>query len=113
MSIINEVKTLEPLKTERNTWRSAVLFKTSEDARRAGYGLMYDDREGCVWGIRKDNHSWDVAFVPYEPQYEKYSAMATVKTSINEKKVFELVDRAVNDVFFKCQNEAGIVDGGA
>ena len=113
MDLIKEEKILSSLKTVRNTWKNAELFKTSEEARQAGYGLMYDDREGCVWGIRKEANSWErIAFVPYEGYYEKYETMATVKVSLNEKKVYELVDSAVKDVFLKCQAEAGIEDGG-
>ena len=113
MDLIKEEKILSPLKTVRNTWNSAVLFKTSTEAREAGYGLMYDDREGCVWGIRKEANSWaSIAFVPSEEYYEKYAAMANVQITLNEKKVYELVDTAVKDVFLKCQAEAGLVDGG-
>lgn len=72
-------KLLETLRTDRNTWHNALLFKSAEEAKKAGLGLMYEDTEGTVYGSSIDGgYNWSmVGFVPYSQQlYEKYSQNA-------------------------------------
>lgn len=76
-AILNEddYKTIKVLPTRRNTWHNVLLIPTKEEAKALGFGLMYEDEEGSVFGIRdKDRlHSWEkIAFVPYDRYYDKY-----------------------------------------
>ena len=72
--------TLEGLRTKRNYWQCDVdLYKTREEAEADGYNLMYEDKEGAVYGIRDKEriHSWkQIAFVPYPEYYSKYERRA-------------------------------------
>lgn len=69
--------TLENLVTERNTWRKAELFMTDEEAKADGFSLMYEDKQGKFYGIRKNLYSWKkIAFVPYEQYKKLYEFMA-------------------------------------
>lgn len=70
--------TLEGLRTRRNFWQCDVeLYKTEEEVRADGFSLMYEDKEGAVYGIRKSLYCWDqIAFVPYPEYYSKYERRA-------------------------------------
>lgn len=69
--------TLKGLRTRRNHWRCDVsLFESGTEAKAEGYGIMYDDEEGSVYGIG-DGYYWDkIAFVPYKGYYAKYERRA-------------------------------------
>ena len=72
--------TLEGLRTRRNYWQCDVeLYRTGEEAKEDGFSLMYEDKEGTVYGIRSKErlHCWDqIAFVPYPEYYSKYERRA-------------------------------------
>lgn len=71
--------TLEGLRTRRNYWQCDVdLYRTEEEARADGYSLMYEDKEGSVYGIRgEEMYHWDkIAFVPDPEYYSKYEGRA-------------------------------------
>lgn len=68
-------KIIEKLKTQHNTWRDAELFESVSEARAAGFSLMYEDKEGVVFGINSpdDIYTWDrIGFVPYRGYYPDY-----------------------------------------
>lgn len=92
-------KMLETLNTVRNTWHNVLLFKSAEEARKADMGLMYEDEEGVVYGIRSKNdiYTWDmVGFVPYSEQlYEKYEKNAV--ESLAEKRMYSSASREMTD----------------
>lgn len=83
-------KILETLHTNRSTWHNALLFKTTEEARKAGMEMMYEDNDGAVYGSRADNdiYTWVmIGFVPYSKQlYEKYAQNAV--ESLADKKTY-------------------------
>ncbi len=60
-------KIIETLNTARNTWHNALLYKSAQEARNAGMELMYDDREGSVYGSSVDGgYNWAmIGFVPH------------------------------------------------
>lgn len=72
--------TLEGLRTRRNHWQCDVeLYRTEKEARADGFSLMYEDKEGAVYGIRNTErmHCWkQIAFVPYPEYYSKYERRA-------------------------------------
>lgn len=72
--------TLEGIRTKRNHWRCDVaLYKTREAAEADGYNLMYEDKEGAVYGIsdKERIYCWkQIAFVPYPEYYSKYERRA-------------------------------------
>ena len=111
MELLKEKRILEKLQTERNTWHNVILFKTKEEAKNDGYGLMYDDREGVVFGIMRGVNCWDTAFVPKENLYDKYASLANVEKIIDRDTVSAFLEASVNELFIKCQDKLGITSG--
>lgn len=84
------MKTLNELKTSRQTWHNVALYTSAEEATARGFALMYEDERGSVYGIRNAEAvaagnfgEWDkVAFVPgseYIEEDEIEQAAAEVK----------------------------------
>lgn len=78
------MRTLNELKTKRQTWHNVALYTSAEEATARGFALMYEDERGSVYGIRNaeavaagDFGKWDkVAFVPGSEYMEEYAAQA-------------------------------------
>jgi len=70
--------TLKGLRTRRNLWQCDVsLYKERSEAEADGFNLIYEDEEGAVYGIRKNEYCWEkLAFVPYPEYYSKYEGRA-------------------------------------
>lgn len=72
-------KILETLNTSHNTWHNVLLYQSAQEARNAGMELMYDDKEGSVYGSSIDGgYNWAlIGFVPHTKElYERYDQMA-------------------------------------
>lgn len=77
------------LRTQRNNWYCNVtLFKTAEEARKEGFGLMYDDPEGSVYGIHGEGMGhWErIGFVPKEGKYDSYYERALPEEVVYPRK---------------------------
>lgn len=78
------MKTLQELKTSRNTWENVELYTSAEEATAHGFALMYDDERGSVYGIRDAEAvaagnfgKWEkIAFVPCAELFDAYNAEA-------------------------------------
>ncbi len=82
-------KIIETLNTTRNTWHNVLLCQSAQKARNAGLELMYEDKEGSVYGSSTDGgyHFALMGFVPYTKElYEKYDQLA--KDPLEEKRTF-------------------------
>ncbi len=84
------MKKLNELKTRRQTWHDVELYGTHEEARAAGFALIYEDERGTVYGIRNTNtdtpHTFArVAFVPDPVNVQWYMAEAVDENKTHAK----------------------------
>ena len=78
------MRILKELKTSRQIWYDVALYTNAEEATAHGFALMYDDKRGSVYGIRKAKAvaagnfgMWDkIAFVPTYEYMKEYAAQA-------------------------------------
>lgn len=86
------MKTLNELKTSRQTWHNVELYTIAEEATARGFALMYEDKRGSVYGIRNaeavaagDFGTWDkIAFIPNSEYMKEYAAQAIERGYIYE-----------------------------
>lgn len=96
------MKTLNELKTSRQTWNNVALYTSAEEATARGFALMYEDERGSVYGIRNAEAvaagnfgKWDkVAFVPGSEYMKEYAAQAVEDMPTVEEIAYQRAENA-------------------